>query len=58
MSRSTFGMGLRVFIPLPFPVLPELPHLLPDGRLVFLKRRNKALGGLLRRMKLKRRCGP
>ena len=39
-------MGLRVFLPLPFPVLLELPHLFLDGRLVFLKRKNKALGGV------------
>ena len=58
LSRSTLGMGLRVFIPLPFPVLLELPHLFPDGRLVVLKRINKASGELLRRMKLKWRCGP
>lgn len=51
-------MGLRVFIPPLFPVLPEMSHLVPVGRLVFLKRRNKALGGLLRRMKLKQCCGP
>jgi len=51
-------MGLRVFMPLPFLVLLELPHLFPDSRLVFLKRRNKSIGGLLRRMKLKQRCGP
>ena len=56
LSRSTLGMGLRVFIPLPFLVLPKLPNLFPDGKLVFLKRRNKALGGLLRGMKLKWRC--
>ena len=49
--------GLRVFIPLLFPVLPELPLLFPDGKLVSPKRRNKALGGLLWRMKLKRHYG-
>ena len=57
LSRSTLEMGLKVFIPLPFLVLLELPLLFPIDKLVFLKRRNKALGGLLRRMKLKRHYG-
>ena len=50
-------MGLRVFIPLPFPVFPELPPLFLAGKLVFLKRRIIALGVLLQRMKLKRHYG-
>ena len=32
LLRSTLGMGLRVFIPLLYPVLPKLPLLFPDGK--------------------------